>query len=373
MNPLCLGNGPSVLGTDRLSLVQRDAGFEVSDFHAAFTPGAILQPTSHFRPLGPIDVLAAGSIDVRHALAVFDPLALNPDETVNTFERAVPAGRHDVFLARVNGAVVASLVRFKDAPVAHWVPALFMGSDGICPKPPFLPMFYTRFSVSYADEDLALGTELPAAARRALEQIRENKVAASDGFVAWDVGGVGQYASWFGEDETGGLVALATEYGSLRQPSTATSRIAVDLVREKRVVLREHDAAVSAFQLGEAFMIKLEFGPLATFERVGLETKGGELVQPARMTQDRHELRFEFALLPASTDLVRVDFQSVSQPRLHLDAGSLARKIAGWRTRGLIAVDGDKIAALAQRFCQEPADEIRAWLAEQDEVDELFF
>jgi len=370
-NPLVLGPGPSILGADRLSLVQSDAGFEVSDFNGVFTPGAVLQPTDSCRALGPIEVLHAGSIEVQQSLAVFDPQDSRPEETVATFERQVPAGSHDVFLARVGGTVEASLIRFKDAPVACWTPALFVSNRGVCPKPPYLPMFHTRHSVSYADAEVALSGELPEAARGALEEIGTSKVAACDGFVAWDVGGVGEYASWLGEDAAGELVALATEYGNLRQPSIASALAFVSQVKTTRVIFKEHDTAVSAFQLGESFVVKLEFGPHATFERVWLES-AGELHQPGGSTSDRHEMRFEFALQPVATDVVRVDFQGLSQPRLHLDAGSVARRLEQWRTRGLIAVCLDDIPALAQRFCASGAGEIRDWLAEQDEVDEVF-
>jgi hypothetical protein len=372
--PLRLGPGPSLLGDDPASQIQA-AGFEVSDFNGAFTDGAVFQSTPHFKALGPLMVMRAGSIEVGGTLAVFDPLDADERHRTFAFQRAVPAGRHDVFLSKHGGAVIASLVRFKDAPAVSWSPALFAGTP-VCPRPPLLPMFQTRCCVSYADADAAESGELPEEVQAGIEAMRRESrtVDEREGFVAWDVGGAGQYASWFGQDEHGELVALATEYGRLRQPVVESVRIVVRDALARATTLEE-GATLRAKQQEEGFQIWLRPDAPSRMEKLYIEARHQrEREEPSSIAREGRTTVYRFLGRPAAADVIRVDLIGVSRPLLHLDPASVARKLERWRAQELLAVELDSIPVLARRFCEDAAGRhVSDWLAEQDEVEDLFF
>jgi hypothetical protein len=370
--PLRLGPGPSILGDDPASRIQAAAGFEVSDFNAAFTDGALFQPTAQFQKLGPLAVTRAGSIEVHGALGVFDPLqASERHRGVFTFQRPVPAGRHDVFLSRHAGGAIASLVRFREAPAVCWSPALFAGTE-VCPCPPLLPMFETRYAVSYVDADAAEQGELPPEALAAIEAMKsENRTAEErEGFVAFDVGGAGQFASWFGEDEHGEVVALATEYGRLRQPVFESLRIAV---RDAfaRVTTLEEGVTLRASQQEDGFQIWLRPDAPSRLEKLFLES-GSEREEPRSSTREGRTTVYRFVRRPADVDVIQLDLVGVSRPLLHLDPASVARTLERWRAQDLLACEPESIETLARRFCEQEGADVRDWLAEQDEVEDLF-
>ena len=404
-----LGASPSALShEDPGARVQRDAGYEVTDYAGLFRGAGPLLVTiggSSFTLRDGAEVSAAGHLRVRCGhLCKFDPLD-SPylDRTVQRLDRAVPPGEHPVYVAHWGGDLAAALVLFDGGPVHCWAPARFDAERNPMPVPPILPMARPRYSVGLCDATTM--EELLAAATRPQTVQEENALRAALGepllgpedpppsgvvhesppALAGLIAGLGDGpfadddgvfaaraddplpASW-GLDERGAVVALALDFGALRiaRPESAVELSLAELAAAPEgVLVRGYRISVASgpvLVVDEAGGAALNDVDWAGDETDSMATVQGGTSDPwvpsvgKNVNWDTRQMRFRPAW-GQWTD-VRLRFANASRAGVLLERRSLARRL--WQQEPAppagtpVAWDlAGRLGGLLRRWCDQ--------------------
>lgn len=243
-----LGNVPSRLGlTHPDSLVVFRAGYRVTDFGSLFgTPEEgflVTSPGGSVMTIRDIVVESLGPLVLDNGeMTVFDPSNASFDRTAIEVAELLPAGEHEVWLARSGALVLGALVMFAgDTPVASYRPARLGAADAPVPVPPRFFMAPTRLAIGIADRTAYL--EILAASSREMRapiappvfaplhdlDTAHPRVVRTPGIVAFT--NDAPASTWLGVDAAGRPRVLALDFSRLRRWGGAVSQPGISLAK----------------------------------------------------------------------------------------------------------------------------------------------
>jgi hypothetical protein len=233
-----LGNVPS-----RLDLMHPDsvvvarAGYRVTDFGSLF--GApeegflVTSPRGNIMTIREIVVESLGPLVLANGeVTLFDPSNASSDRTAIAVAEVLPAGAHEVWLARSNTLVLGALVVFAgDTPVASYRPARLGAADAPVPVPPRFLMAPTRLAIGIADRAayVRARNDFPEFAPLQNLDIPHPRVVRTPGIVAFT--NDAPASTWLGVDSARRPRVLALDFSQLRRWGGAVSQPGLSLAK----------------------------------------------------------------------------------------------------------------------------------------------